>query len=85
MSYNFSTVNCGNTVDVAPISRSRAASYIDTINSTQASARFGTGGHGQPGDGPGKIYVDNTGILYDCVGAYTGSSEIWGKVTLSGF
>jgi len=85
LSYNFSTVNCGNTVDVAPISRSRAASYIDTINNTQASARFGTGGYGQPGDGPGKIYVDNTGILYVCVGAYTGSSEIWGKVTLSGF
>lgn len=85
LAYNFSTVNCGNTVDVAPLSRNRQAAYIESIASTSVSARFGSTGIGLRGDAAGKLYVDNTGVVYVCVGAYDGSSPIWGKLTLSGF
>lgn len=84
LTIKISTVNCGTTLDVEPTNRNQIASYIEYIENSTTTARFGASGHGQVGDSAGKIYVDETGVVYVCVGAYNGSTPIWGAMTLGG-
>ena len=73
LTYNFSTLDCGATLDVSPTNRNQKGSQIPVRAPTNL---------GLPGDGPGQICTDGS-YLYVCVGTYNGSSSIWGKVALS--
>jgi hypothetical protein len=73
LTYNFSTLDCGTTLDVQPTNRNQKGSQIPVRAPT---------GLGLPGDGPGQICTDGS-YLYVCVGTYNGSSAIWGKVALT--
>ena len=65
----FSTVNCGTTISVQPLNRNQTTSYINLRQPTNK---------GVPGDMPGAICFDGYD-LYICIGAYDGSTTIWGK------
>ena len=66
----FTTVNCGTTLSVQPLNRNLKASFLNLRTPTPTGA---------PGDGPGAICAD-TSKVYICVGAYDGSTAIWGTV-----
>ena len=70
LQFKFTTVNCGTTLTVFPLNRSRLSSYI--------GLRY-PGALGSPGDAPGAICTDGS-FVYICVGTYDGTTPIWGKI-----
>lgn len=72
LKFNFSTTDCGTTIDVIPTNRNQKA--------TQVQLRTPTG-VGLPGDMPGQVCSDG-GYFYVCVGTYNGTTTIWGKTQL---
>jgi hypothetical protein len=70
--YEFSTENCGSTIEVAPINRNQKANQISVRTPTAT---------GNVGDTQGTICSDST-YLYVCTGNYDGSTAIWKKITL---
>lgn len=67
MQLRFTSVDCGTTIDVEPITRNQIASRIDIRTPTNIGAI---------GDFPGAICTDGAN-LYVCVGAYDGANTIW--------
>lgn len=63
----FTTVDCGTTLEIEPITRNQVASQV--LYRTPTST-------GQPGDFPGSICSDGSKI-YICVNTYDGASTIW--------
>jgi hypothetical protein len=72
LSYNFTTLDCGTTLDVQPTNRNQKATQIPVRTPTNV---------GLPGDAPGTICV-GTGGLYVCVGTYDGVTTIWTRAVL---
>lgn len=70
---NFSTTDCGNTIDVQPVNRNQVASRIEL----RVPAAIG-----MQGDKAGAICTDGS-YLYVCIDDYDGSSTIWTKATLT--
>lgn len=70
---NFTTTDCGTTIDVEPINRNQVASRIETRIPVAV---------GSPGDRAGAICT-GAGNLYVCTGTYDGSTTIWGYVHLN--
>ena len=70
LQFKFTTVNCGATLTVFPLNRSRLSSYI--------GLRY-PGALGSPGDAPGAICTDGS-FVYICVDTYDGTTPIWGKI-----
>jgi len=70
--YEFSTENCGSTIEVTPLNRNQKANQI-SIRTPIAT--------GNVGDTAGTICSDST-YLYVCIGNYDGSTAIWKKITL---
>jgi hypothetical protein len=73
LSFTFSTIDCGATIDVQPDNRNQKASQITRRTPTAVGAR---------GDAPGTICADNS-YMYVCVGTYDGTTNIWGKIALT--
>jgi len=71
--YNFSTIDCGSTLEVEPINRPQRATQL-TIRTPAAI--------GAIGDAPGLTCTDGS-YIYICFGTYDGTSHIWGKVALT--
>jgi hypothetical protein len=71
--YNFSTIDCGATLDVEPTNRNQKADQITTRTPTRTGLR---------GDMPGHVCADGS-YMYVCVGTYDGTTTIWGKVALT--
>lgn len=69
----FTTIDCGSTIDVEPITRNQIASQIDVRTPTDV---------GLPGDFPGRICTDGAN-LYICTGTYDGSTTIWAYSVLT--
>jgi len=69
----FVSTDCGVTIDVQPVNRNQITSSLQTRIPTK---------EGAPGDTVGSICTGN-GNLYVCVGAYDGSTAIWGYVHLN--
>jgi hypothetical protein len=81
MSYTISTIDCGTTLDIQPTNRNQIASSIEIRTPTSTGMR---------GDYPGRICVGAvtpgspyTPPLYLCVGAYDGTTAIWGQIPLT--
>lgn len=72
---NFSTLDCGVTVDVEPINRNFTVGQV-TGSRTPTNI-------GQPGDRAGTLVTNGTD-LYFCFGNYDGVTPIWKKVVLTG-
>lgn len=70
LQFRITTVNCGTTLTIFPLNRSRLSSYI--------GLRY-PGALGSPGDAPGSICTDGS-FVYICVGTYDGTTQIWGKI-----
>jgi len=71
--YNFSTLDCGTTIEVLPTNRNQKAAQIPV---RQPTAQGGIG------DAPGQICTDGS-YVYVCVGTYDGATPIWGKIALT--
>lgn len=71
--YNFSTIDCGQIIEIMPTNRNQKAAQIPV---RQPLAIGGIG------DGPGQICTDGS-YVYVCVGTYDGSTAIWGKIALT--
>ena len=69
--YVFSTKDCGSTVDIDEVNRSKIAGQVVTRTPT---------GIGQRGDKKGTVCVDSS-HYYICTGDYDGSTVIWQTVT----
>jgi hypothetical protein len=85
LQYTVSTINCGTTLDIYPLNRNQVTSRIElrTMYTVQALGgdyyKVPTGQKGLPGDTAGGICTDGT-IVYICVAAYDGTSNIWGSI-----
>jgi hypothetical protein len=79
LDYTFSTMDCGTTIDVFPTNRNQVANEITIRNFSAPGAS-----RGLAGDAGGLIATDGQ-YLYICSGVYDGSTDIWGRVALSGF
>lgn len=75
VSLNFSTLDCGTTVDVEPLNRNFKVAQVSG-NRTPTNV-------GQPGDRAGALVTNGTD-LYFCFGNYDGVTPIWKKVVLTG-
>lgn len=70
---DFSTTDCGTTIDVQPVNRNQVASRIELRVPSNV---------GMQGDKAGAICTDGS-YLYVCVADYDGSTTIWTKATLT--
>ena len=77
ISYTFSTLDCGASITMNPVSIPRAVQQV--VPRTPSSS-------GSPGDTLGSIAVDNTSF-WVCTGNYTGqaNSNIWTQLTTNPF
>lgn len=74
LGFSLVTRDCGVTIDIIPINRSRRATQItNNIPATLVGAQ---------GDKPGTIAAD-TNFLYVCTANFDGSTQIWKRVNLS--
>lgn len=71
---NFSTTDCGTTIDVEPVNRNQVSSRIELRVPSAIGIR---------GDTAGAICTDGT-YLYICTGNYDGTTHIWTSVALTG-
>lgn len=79
LDYTFTTMDCGNTIDVFPTNRNYVANAITIRNFSGPDASKGLAG-----DVGGLIATDGQ-YLYVCSGTHDGSTDIWGKIALTGF
>lgn len=75
MNYNFSTTDCGTTIEVSPTNRPQKATQIPIRTPANVGSR---------GDVAGTTCADSS-YLYVCTGTYDGSTAIWKRITLNAF
>jgi hypothetical protein len=75
LTYVFSTINCGNSISITPVDRSRQTAQIVTRTPVNTGAL---------GDRSGDIAVDNN-YFYVCTGTYDGSTPIWKRASLASY
>lgn len=75
LDYCFSTIDCGNSITVAPTNRPQKATQIPTRTPANVGVR---------GDVAGTMCSDSS-YLYVCTGTYNGSTAIWKRISLSAF
>lgn len=80
LTYVFSTTDCGNTVQIAPVDRPRQATQVFSRGLSAANA---VSTRGMPGDRPGYVAYSN-GSLWLCNGNYNNSTTIWSSVGSGG-
>lgn len=73
--WNFTTIDCGASIEVAPINRPRKATQLTTTVPTTSK--------GVQGDKPGTIASD-ANYIYVCTGVWDGTTNIWKRVALTG-
>lgn len=73
--YQFSTNDCGTTIEVTPLNRPRKTTQLTDVVPTTSI--------GAAGDRAGSIAADAT-YIYVCTADYDGVSDIWKRVTLVG-
>lgn len=77
LSYIISTLDCGTSLTITPVNRSRRATQLEFSSTIPAIANS----YGRPGDFPGQVIFDSS-YIYFCTEAYTGSSDIWVRIPL---
>ena len=73
MSFLLQTVDCGTHITIIPVNRPRISTAIQ--QRTPATSK------GIQGDVKGAVCMD-TGYLYVCTASWTGSADIWKRITL---
>lgn len=72
--WTFTTVDCGTTVEVAPVNRPRKA--------TQLTTNVPLTSKGVQGDTAGTVAVDSS-YIYVCVADWDGTADIWNRAALT--
>lgn len=73
--WQFSTIDCGTTIEVTPINRPRKATQLTTTVPTSSV--------GIQGDRAGQIASDSN-YIYVCTADWDGSTNIWKRTALTG-
>jgi hypothetical protein len=83
LQYTFSSGDCGSTIDIYELNRSRISTqilfYTGSVTTDIIKSKVG-----RPGDAPGTMIADSA-YLYICTGYYDGSTSIWKAIPIGNF